>query len=163
MLTDALRSQLRRQGRSTAQCLPSVYSRPDMSRCVYLRPGRDPLYRPSPHAELLCDLVQPRPIGRSQSVTDAPSQLSVEEGTAAALARSFGPRNASVNTRPLSAPGLLTINGPFPHSNHAGTTFTRRHHRGGLWKLAIGLATRRNRSSAVSSNLLSFKTFCFVL
>jgi hypothetical protein len=44
------------------------------------------LHRARTNAELLGDLVQARPIRRSQGGTDAPFQLGVDEGAAAVLA-----------------------------------------------------------------------------
>ena len=49
-----------------------------------------PLHRPRPNPELLGDLVQARPIRRSQGGTDAPFQLGVDEGPTAVLAPGLG-------------------------------------------------------------------------
>ena len=54
---------------------------------------RDPLHRARTNAELLGDLVQTRPVRCSQSGTDAPFQLGVDERATAMLARGLGPSN----------------------------------------------------------------------
>src|SRR3954447_11921294 len=77
---------------------------------------RYPLHRARADAELLGELVQTWAPRGSQSVTDAPFQLGVDERATAMLARRFGPSNARIH--PLADHRALELSEHAHHLKH---------------------------------------------